>query len=565
MNRKTKDWLTLGLALLSIVLINYIGSFVFTRFDFTSEKRYSLTDATVEQLETLEDIIFVRVYLEGDLPADYKRLRDATKELLDEFRAYAPTNIQYEFIDPSASEDEDTRVAVYRELTQQGLRYNNIRFKEGDTYSEKIIFPGAIFTYRDKEVPLQLLKSKLGVSEEVMLNNSIQQLEYEFSSTIRKLIRYRPKNIAYITGHGELNDYESADIINTLGDFYGIQKVAINGRLDALKTFDAAIIAKPDSVFSEKDKFIIDQFIMRGGKIMWLVEPVFASMDSLRTASTTMGIPLNVNLADQLFRYGVRLNSDLIQDLQALPIPIVTGYVGNQPKQEFFPWYYFPLAAPFSAHPVVKNLDAIKTEFASTIDTLPKKGVKKTILLSSSPYTKVVRTPVRISFNMLREEPDERQFNKGTKAVAVLLEGVFSSNFNNRIPEQIVNNPNIGFKEESLPTQMIVISDGDIMRNDYKVSSNQFSSLGYDKYTNRVYGNKDFLLNCFNYLLDDSGLIQARSKEFKIRLLDPEKKKTAKQRYQLINTVIPIILIVIFGLVQFFIRKRKYGKQISAS
>jgi len=559
-NKKTNDSLVLIGTLLAIFLVNFIGLKIFNRIDFTSEKRYSLTDATTNQLKNLDDILFVRVYLEGELPPDYKRLRDATKELLDEFRAYAPGNIQYEFINPSESPDEKTRMGVYQNLTKDGLQYNNIKFKDGDTYSEKIIFPGAIFSFQGKEAPVQLLKSQVGVNEQVMLNNSIQQLEYEFSSAIKKLTRYKPKNIGFIVGHGELDELRTVDIANTLADFYTIERIKIGGRLDALKLLDAIVIAQPDSAFNEKDKFVIDQFIMKGGKSVWLVEPVLASMDSLKTKPTTMSVPQDVNLADMLFKYGVRLNSDLIQDLQSLPIPIVTGYVGNQLKQDFFPWLYFPMIMPTSNHPIVKNLDAIKTEFISSMDTINNKGVKKTILLESSPYTKLVRTPVRISFNMLRDEPDRRQFSKGPQPVAVLLEGKFPSNFKNRIPTQITNNPEIAFKEESTENKMVVISDGDIIKNDYKASTDQFSALGYDKYTNRVYGNKDFLLNTFNYLLDDSGLIDSRAKEFKIRLLHPEKSKTEKERYQVINTVIPVILIIILGLIQFISRKRKYGK-----
>lgn len=554
------NFLRLLLLLVAVVLVNYIGSKIFTRFDLTSEKRYSLTDATINQLKNLDDIIFVRVYLDGDLPPDYKRLRDATQEMLDEFRAFAPGFIEYEFINPSQSDDEKERYKVYQNLTKQGLQYNNIRYKDGDKSAEKIIFPGAIFSYKGKEKPVQLLKSQLGSKSEVMLNNSVQQLEYEFSSCIKKLTQFEKKSIAFIEGHGELNKFESADFAMSITEFYALDRVEINSRLDALKTYDAIVIAQPDSVFSEKDKFIIDQFIMKGGKAIWLIEPVFASMDSLKTQTTTMSIPQDVNLGDQLFKYGVRLNTDLLLDLQALPIPIVTGYVGNQPKQEFFPWYYFPLLTPASDHPIVKNLDAIKTQFVSSIDTINAPEIKKTVLLTTSAYTKVVRPPVRISFNMLREEPNPKQFNKGQQPVAVLLEGVFPSNFKNRIPQQIVNNPEIAFKEQSIPNKMVVISDGDIMRNDYNQSTGQFALLGYDKYTNRVYGNKDLLLNIFNYLLDDSGLIDARSKEFKIRLLDPEKSKNLKKQFQLINTIIPILVIVIFGVIQFFVRRKKYGK-----
>lgn len=561
LSKRSSDWFGLIAMLVFLVLINVISTRVFQRFDLTSENRYSLTDATTNQLETLDDIVFVRVYLEGDLPPEYKRLRDATQEILDEFRAYAQGNLEYEFIDPSASPDEKERVNVYRNLTEQGLQYNSVRFKEGDKVSEKIIFPGAIFSYQGREIPVQILKSRLGADEEVMVNNSIQQLEYEFASTIAKVTRTSPKNIAFIKGHGELNEFELADMVNGLLDLYNVEQVEIDGQLNALKTFDAAVIAKPQEAFSEKDKFILDQFIMKGGKAIWLVEPVYASMDSLQKKSTTLAIPKQLNLEDQLFKYGVRINTNLIMDLQALPLPVVTSYVGNQPKQEFFPWYYFPLLMSNSDHPIVKNMDAIKTEFVSTIDTVGNPGIKKSILLTSSPYSKVVRTPVRVSLNMLREEPDERQFSKGPQPVAVLLEGKFPSNFSGRIPPQIANDPNIAFKEESIENQMIVISDGDIIRNEYRPGTEQIRPLGYYKFTNRIYSNKDFLMNCFNYLLDDSGLIESRTKEFKIRLLDPEKSKRERNQWQATNTALPIILIVVYGIVHFYVRRKKYGTQ----
>jgi|TARA_B110000483_G_scaffold241915_1_gene326160 ABC-2 type transport system permease protein len=548
----------LGL-LVILVLINVITSKVFFRFDLTSDHRYSLTGATINELNNLDDIIFIRVYLDGELPANYKRLKEATKEILDEFRAYSDQNIEYEFINPSESDDEKTRRSIYQELTKQGLQYNNIRFKEGDTYSEKIIFPGAIFSYQGRELPIQLLKSQMGSDETSTVNNSIQQLEYELASIIKKLLRYKPLSIAFIEGHGELNEFETVDIVNALSDQYSVSRVRIDGKLEALRFFDAAVIAGSKTAWNEKDKFVLDQFIMNGGKTIWLVENVHASMDSLKTANTTMGVPIDVNLNDILFKYGVRVNSDLIQDLQSRPIPIITGYSGNQPKQEFFPWLFYPLSIPTGDHPIIKNLDALKTEFVSTIDTLGVPNIKKTILLTSSEYSKVIKTPTRISLNMLREEPDNRQFTRGKQTFGVLLEGTFTSNFKNRIPPQIARNIEINYRETSSENKMIVISDADLMRNQYNPASKEYYALGFDKFTNRTYSNKELFLNSFNYLLDESGLIEARTKEFKIRVLDSTKVSSEKGFWQIINTGIPIVMIVLFGMAQFYVRRKKYG------
>lgn len=545
---------------LLVILLNSISSYVFFRFDLTSEKRYSLSDASIKQIKSLEDVFYIRVYLEGNLPANYTRLRNATQDILNEFRAYS-ANIEYEFIDPTEGVfSEEEKFAIYQKLTKEGLQYSNIRFKEGDTYSEKIIFPGAIATYQGREVPIQLLKGRTGVPEEVLVNSSIQQLEYEFSSSLKKLKTVTKPLVAIVEDAGGLDKNELADFERALNEFYQVERINIDGKLNALQIYKAIIVAKPDSAFNEKDKFIIDQYIMKGGKALWLVENIVANMDSLQSKATSMAYPHSKNLEDIFFKYGARINTDLIMDLQALPIPIVTGYVGDKPKQEYFPWFYFPLIRPLGEHPIVKNLDAIKTQFVSSIDTVGAPYVRKTILLTSSEYTKVVMTPTRVSLNILREDPDPRQYTKKPKTIALLLEGNFDSNFKNRVPKTISENPEINFKEKSTFTKQIIISDGDIAANKYIEKTGEFYALGYDRYTNRLYANRDFLMNCMNYLSDDSGLIEARAKEFKIRLLDTQKVKEEQRKWQLINTILPIILVVIIGITQFYIRKWRFEK-----
>lgn len=561
---KGRDLLRLLLTLVMLVLLNYIGSTIFTRFDLTSEKRFTLSDATIDQVENLEDVITVHVYLDGDLPANYLRLRNAMKEMLDEFAAYSDNNIIYEFHNPSESENPKENEKMYRDLTKRGLTYTNVPIRRADGYSEQILFPGATFTYRDREIPMQILQSKIGVSDEVKINNSIQQLEYQISSTIKKLIRPRRELIGVLQGHSEADFLALGDIITTLNEFYTVDTLSINGRLNALKNLDALIVAGPDSAFDEKDKFIIDQFIMRGGKLLWAIEHAHVDADSLRANATTMGFPSSTNLEDLLFKYGVRVNSDLLMDIQALPIPVVTGMVGDQPRTELFPWPYAPLLMASSKHPVVKSLSPIQTEYVCSIDTIEgRTNIRKTPLLTTSKQTKVVRTPTRVSLNILRSAPDPRQYSKGEKTAAILLEGEFESVFTNRVPPQIKNNPDIAFKDGSIPTKMIVLSDAEIIKNPVDRRNNQIFPLGYDRHTNTEFGNKDFILNCVNYLLDDEGLIEVRAKEFKIRLLDKKKAQEDRTRWQVLNVAVPIMLVLLFGIIQHYVRQNRYQRATS--
>ncbi len=558
---KGKKWIDIGtliVALVGIILLNYVGSFFFERIDLTAEKRYTLSGATIKNLENLEDIVFVRVYLEGNLPTEFRELRDATKETLDELRAYAGVNLEYEFINPSASPNEEERVEVYQELTRQGLQYTNIRMRTGDKMSEQIIFPGAVLTFNGKETPIQLLKGQKGTSQQEMIASSVQQLEYEFMSALKKLSNQEMKRVAFIEGHGELDKLATADAEKALSEFYSVERITIDEKIGALDGLDAIIIARPDSAYSEKDKFIIDQYIMHGGKVLWCIDPVFARMDSLKQSQFTMGLVLEHNLTDQLFKYGIRLNNDLIMDLEALPIPIVTGMVGNQPNYEMFPWYYMPLLIGNPNSPISNNLERIKGEFTSSLEALDIEGVKATPLLSSSEISRVVNAPARISFNILREKPRYEMYNSGPHHAGMLLEGTFTSVFKNRLPKKILDDDGISFKEESEQSKMIVLSDGNIISNEVNRKEEVYYALGFYKYTEEVYGNKEFLMNAMNYLLDDSGLLNIRSKEFKIRLLDQAKIDSERFYWQGLNAAFPIAIILLFGAVRMYLRKRIY-------
>lgn len=569
---KKQNIVSFILGLFIIVLINIIGNFLFSRYDLTNEKRYSLSKATKDLLKNTDDIVYFKIYLDGDFPAGFKRLRNATKEILDEFRAYNK-NIQYEFINPNSISDKKARNDLYRQLVEKGIQPTNLQVKQKGGSVQQIIFPGAEVTYKGRSLPLQLLISQIGIESEQVLNNSIQSLEYNISSVIRKLnVAVKPK-IAIIEGHGELTKYQMFDITQSLSEYYQVERIALNEQINALterkisdtaetkvhNKYKAIIIAKPDSAFSEKDKFIIDQFIMYGGKVLWLIDPVFASMDSLNKSSQTVGIANDINLSDQLFRYGVRLNTNLIMDLNALPIPVVTGKIGNQPQTSFLPWYYFPILLPTSTHPIIKNLNAIKTEFISSIDTIENE-IKKTILLTSSRYSRLINTPVIIDLDIMKKQPDERLYNKPFQPVAVLLEGEFKSNFANRLNSEIAENENIKFLDKSKPTEMIVISDGDIIKSQFHYSKGFPLPLGYDQYTGQTFGNKEFILNCMNYLCDETGLITVRSRELKLRLLDKTIIEKSKIKWQLINILIPIVLISILSFLMYYIRKRNFAK-----
>ena len=557
---KTQVFLRLLMYIIIIISLNIISSFLFTRFDLTSEKRYSISPATKEMLSKLDDVVFFKIYLEGEFPAGFKRLRNSSKEMLDEFRAYAHGNIQYELIDPSAGSDNKERNLLYKQLTEKGLQPTNLEEKDKGGSRSKIIFPGALVNFRNKEVAVSFLVNKLGASSEALLNNSVEGLEYQLANAIKQVTAPNRIRIAFSRGHKELGDMQTADIVHTLKEYYDVDTVRMNEQLNSLKPFQAVVIAGPDSAFTDKDKFVLDQYIMKGGKVVWFLDAMTISLDSLGSTGTAMSVNKPLNLDDMFFKYGIRLNPNLIMDLQASPIPVVTGYLGNQPKQELLPWYFFPLITPDSKHPLVNNLNAIHTEFVGSMDTVGAKGIKKTILLNSSRYSRLIYTPARVSLNIMRNEPDPRLYDKPKQAVAVLLEGVFESVFAHRMVGEIASDKNIDFREKSIPNKMIVVSDADIIRNYVNKAGSSIYPLGYDRYTRQTYGNKDFILNSLDYLLSDTNLIGTRAKEFKLRLLDHTRVEKEKLKWQLINTLSPILFLTTLGLILIWRRKRKYSK-----
>ncbi|MDX9749816.1 MAG: gliding motility-associated ABC transporter substrate-binding protein GldG [Flavobacteriales bacterium] len=571
-SKRAGDLLELGAGVAIVLLVVFIGSFFRLRLDLTSEKRHTLREATHDLVAGLEDVAYVKVYLHGELPADLKQLERATRDLLDEMRAIAPDNIQYSFVDPSAGPDDAVRMKVYDDLQQQGLQYSSIRMRGQGSVTEKIVFPGALVTYRDKTVPVQLLKTRLRTADAEIVHRSINNLEYEFASAIRQATTINKPRVAFLTGHGELPPIAVADITNALSEQYHVSRVRIDDRIDALSDanpaggyrlnrYEALIIAKPDSTFSHRDRYVIDQFIMNGGKVLWAVDVMNAHLDSLRQYQMSMATPLALNIDDLLFQYGVRANKDLVLDKSCAPIELYTQPYGNQPKLERFPWYFEPVLVPQSGHPIVGNIDPVHTRFASSLDTVGGPEIRKTVLLTSSPYSRVMRSPVRVSPGIVGMDLGLETNATPHRPMAVLLEGAFTSAFADRLPPEFSNDPAVAYREKGRPTAMVVIGDGDVIANRVAPDSSMFYMLGFDRYANsKIYGNRELVVNAMNYLLDDQSLISIRSRSITLRQLDPQRVAGERGRWQVFNIVAPIVLSILAGLGFHLHRRRKNSR-----
>lgn len=558
-NQKKQAYTSLAILILIIILINFISTFLFFRVDFTKEKRYTLSNASKEFVKNLDDVVYIKVYLEGEFPAGFKRLRNSTKETLDDLKAYAGSNIEYEFINPTEDPNPAVRDEILSQLAKKGLTAINVQVRDEQGQRQQIVVPGAVISYRGREVAFQLLQSStIANSADEVLNNSITNLEFQIVNNIKKVSSANRPRIAFSIGHGEIDTFRTADIIKSLREYYEVDFVNISRSIPTdLYPYKALVFAKPTKFFAEGDKFNIDQYIMNGGRVLWMIDQTNANLDSLGAEQMMITKSYDLNLDDQLFSYGARLNYDLIQDVQCAPIPVVTGNVGAQPQTELFPWLFYPIFVSNSTHPVAKNLDGIRSEFSGTIDTINVAGIKKTPLLQSSKYAKILNAPVRISMQMLAIEPNPTQFNKQNLISALALEGKFESVYKNRL---VAQNDSAKFLEDSKPTRMIVVADGDIIKNYYSAKDSSVYPLGFDRFTRQSFSNKIFVQNAIDWLADDYNLIEARSKEVKLRLLDKEKIKTQKLKWQLFNIVFPIALIIIVGIYLFYYRKRKYAK-----
>ena len=543
-----------------VVLANVIGSSFFHRFDLTKDKRYTLSPTSLNIIKQVQNPLSIKVYMQGDLPAEFKRLQQETKQLLEEFQAYN-SNIVFEFVDPL--ENEDTSMDNIKDLYRKGLTPINITVDDKGKQSQAMVFPWAIAVYDNKEVNIPLLKNIMGASTTQKVIGSVQHLEYSITEGLNKITKAKQKKIAVIKGNGELQDILMAKFLLQVRESYHIgpftlDSVAKNpiGSLEALEKYDLAVIAKPTETFTDAEKQVLDQFIINGGKTLWLIDQVTAEMDSLYDSSgATLAYPKDLKLNDMFFKYGIRINPDLVKDEQGSPIKLATGEQGSATQFQEFNWKFAPQVYPNSLHPIVKNLGGIKFDFANPIDTL-KNAIKKTILLQSSQYSKKLGTPTEINLNIVAEETSPNDYlNKGNIPLSVLLEGSFHSMFENRVLpfEQKT------FQAAGKENKMIVVSDGDLIKNQLDKNF-QPVELGYDQRSGNLYDNKDFLINCVNYLLDDTGLINIRSKDLDLPLLDKEKINKKNTRTQILTIGLPILILALFGVVFTFLRKRKYSK-----
>jgi ABC-2 type transport system permease protein len=564
MNLNRKNLIQLLLLFVIIVVVNFISSEVYHRIDLTSDNRYTLKTKTRNILKELDDVVYFKIYLSGDMPIGLQRMQTRIREMLNEFRVHAGDNIQYRFINPSEGRDAKERQQFFSDLRKKGLKPTNVksRDKEGG-YTQKTIFPGAIVNHGEKQAAVNLLKNNPGLSAERNLNHSIQALEYNLIDAVYKLTLEDKQSIAFITGHGELDQYHVGDITKTLSDYYQVDRVKVNGITPELNKYRTLVVAKPRNAFSKEDKYTLDQYLMNGGNILWLIDAVNISIDSLSLKSNTMATISQLNLNDQLFKYGVRLNPDLIKDVQCAIIPVNTSYSGDNPKFSPSPWVYYPLLSSPNNHPINKNLNMIKSKFISSIDTLSAySGLDKTVLLTSSGHSKSVQVPAMVSLSEVEEKISPRRFNESKKITGVLIEGKFQSVFRNRFVDDLVKKSERDFREESKNTRMIVISDGDIIKNrvSHRGGRTMITPLGYDRYTKQNYGNKNFLVNCIHYLADKEDLISIRGKQVKMRLLDRTRVSEERVKWQFINVVIPVVLIMVFGFIKNFLRRRKYRR-----
>ncbi len=580
--KKFKRSAIIGLiaSILILISINIISSFLYFRIDLTKDKRHSLSPSTIELLESLNDKVYIKVYLKGDnLPADYRQFANKTKEMLESFRNYSK-NIYFEFIDPTAGKTREEMNAIFGEFYSKGLRPIPISREEGTGFSTYYVIPGAMIAYKTHEQPATLVVADPSQGT-TWLEYSMQELEYNFVNAIRKLVKPKKTKIAFIEGHGELDFMSTSWMHWQLQRFYEVERISLNGRLNILSDievvdtltqeikikgnkYDVLIIAQPTKAFSEYDKYIIDQHIMRGGKVLWLIDPTTASIDSLQATPENFVIPRNLRLENLFFKYGVRINTNIVQDLSCQTIPINVGNMGDSPQYKFMAFPYTADIVNFSDHPIVRRIKNIKSDFASTIDVVgSEERLKKDVLMTTSERTKLIPTPAIVTLNVARATPNMEEFAFKYLPIAVLVEGVFTSAYAGILPIEFDTIKQLGYKNESIvPTRQIFVSDGDIIRNAID-NKGQPYPCGFDRYSNKMYDNADFILNCINYLSADDDLLQIRSKSLKIGTLDPIKMKTEKNKYAFLNIAIPLILIFIMGTILIIFRKIKYSKKSS--
>ncbi len=546
--------LQLLFVLVALVGINVLANFFFFRIDLTEEKRYSLSDGTISLLENLPADVVVKVYLDGEMPAGFKRLQSAVRETLEEFKVHAGNKLNYRFVNPDDFSTEKGRKEFYEEMLRRGMLPTNVVDVKSGKRTEKPVFPWAIISVDTLETKTLLLKGSRLASSQEQLNQSYEGVEYQLASAISELTTGTRKRIGILNSVSKVPAGRLSDAIVSLQKKYDLFQVDL-AKSPNLSGLDAILMVKPDVPFSEDDKFKLDQFVTHGGKAVFF-------MDALKVDSVgqegTYAQPSQLGLDELFFRWGVRVNANIIKDLELCgAIPLNVGMNGDKPNIQIVPWRFFPLLNSFGKSPIVKNLDAVYAHFAGTMDTVQAAGIEKTPLLLTSPYTQVLNAPVLISYNEARRQPNPRDYKAGVKTVAYLLEGTFTSLYQNRI---LPSDPRAkNFQAQSPPTSIVICADGDIPLNDWDTKRNVPYPLGYDRFSQQTFANKDFVLNVFDYLLDDNGVIASRSKEVKLRPLDKIQLAEKRMFWQVINLGVPLVWVVLLGLVWQWWRKRKYA------
>jgi ABC-2 type transport system permease protein len=546
MSKKIKE---IALLIISLIFLNSISYSFYKRFDFTSDQRYTLSETTKALVSPIDKTLFIEVYLEGEFPSEFKRLQAETAQYLKELAALNK-KIKINFINPNNQREA---------LIKKGMLPSQLTVEEDGKLSEAIIFPWAEIRLGKRTTIVPLLPSSIVASQEEQLQKAIGNLEYEFSNAIQTVTQQKLKKIAILSGNGELTDIYQYSFLSAVAKKYSMAKFSLDAStinapqtLENLSSFDLAIITKPTEKFTEKEKFVLDQFILNGGKTLWMLDNVQADQDSLGNTGKMLAYPKDLGLTDLLFAYGIRINTSIVKDLYAAKIPVATGNIGNQAQFKNLDWFFHPLAQGNPENPITKNILPVRLQFANQIDTL-KNNITKTPLLVSSLLTQKVGTPKIIAIQSIADEVVESDYNNGSQLFAVLLSGSFNSAYKNRIQPFKTSL----FKAQSEFNKMIVISDGDVGKN--QILKEQPYDLSRDKWTQQQFGNKDFLLNAVDYLLDDTGLLNLRNKSLKIRMLDKQKAFKERQFWQFLNVVFPLVLLVAFGLFFRYFMKRKYG------
>lgn len=558
--RKTQ--LNVAVFMVSLFAVFFISTNFLFRADLTADKRYSLSDVSKEIASNNNNIVEIELYLEGELEPGLQKLQQEIFEKIAVLNVYSPKPIRLKIIDPYLFSNTKKAEEFQNQLIEKGVQPISFNRKTDSGITTKYIFPGAIIRSGQKEVAVNFLKNNPDFSYEANFNHSIETVEFELINAFQKLGRYKKSTVAFLEGHGEFNQYEVLDISNALSGDFNVKRIGVQSLESTNSEIDILIVAGPQEPFSEKDKFIIDQFVMKGGKVVWLIDPVQVSLDSLSNGFQTFAFPRDMNLGDQLFKYGVRLNYELLQDVDCAQLLVNTAPVGSSAQWNVFPWYYSPLLIPADNHPLSRNLNRIYTEFVSSVDTVSgNKDLTKSVILTTSPYARRVKSPSSVSLENIKNPPARELFNQSFISVGVLVEGEFTSVFENRMIENL-GISNVDFQTKSKPTKMVVIGDAGLIANkvNYSRQPPQIQELGYDRVSKQTFGNKEFLLNTIYYLNDETGIMQLRNRTVQLRLLDKVKLREEKGFWQWLNVLAPLVIVLLFGLAYNFIRRYRYSR-----